>query len=223
MQYWTQRVLRALVGGCVVLTGSYALAHSGGLNARGGHTDRNSGAYHCHSASCTVDADIPSSELSDQGYNRDDWSHWLDSDGDCMNTRHEVLLAQSKGNVLLSSDGCRVLSGVCTGPYTGTRYQNPSELDIDHVIPLAWAHAHGGAVWSSAKKAAFANDPVNLLAVDDGLNQSKGARGPSDWLPTNPGYVCVYLFRWVRVLSAYPDLSLTDNESRQFSQDLSRC
>lgn len=176
-----------------------------------------------HRASCTVIGELPTTEHTDQDYNRDDWAHWLDSDGDGMNTRHEVLLAQSIGNIILSSDGCRVLSGVWTGPYTGARYQEPSDLDIDHAIPVAWAHARGGAVWSPALKAAFANDPVILLAVDDGLNQSKGARGPSEWLPPNPDYACVYLFRWVSVLSAYPDLSLTDHESRQLSLDLSRC
>lgn len=222
MPYWTHHVVRTLIG-YAALIGSNVLAHGGGLDAQGGHTDRNSGIYHCHRSSCTVTGEHPSIGNADQGYNRDDWSHWLDSDGDCMNTRHEVLLAQSIGNILLSSDGCRVLSGVWTGPYTGTRYLDPSDLDIDHVIPLAWAHVRGGAVWSPAQKAAFANDPVNLLAVDDGLNQSKGARGPNEWLPPKLDSVCEYLFRWVNVLSAYPDLSMTDHESRQFSQDLSRC
>ena len=136
MPYWMHLVERTLVG-CAALIGSTVLAHGGSLDAQGGHTDRNSGIYHCHRVLCTVIGEFPTTRYADQGYNRDDWSHWLDSDGDCMNTRHEVLLTQSMGNVLLSSDGCRVLSGVWTGPYTGTRYQNPSDLDIDHVIPLA--------------------------------------------------------------------------------------
>lgn len=188
MQYWKQLVACTLFG-CAVLSGSNVLAHGGGLDAQGGHTDRNSGIYHCHRAPCKTSDEAPNTRPANQGYDRDEWSHWLDSDGDCMNRRHEVFLAQSIGNVRLSSDGCRVLGGEWTGPYTGTRYMDPSDLDIDHVIPLAWAHARGGAAWSPAQKAAFANDPVNLLAVDDGLNQSKGARGPSKWLPTNPDHV----------------------------------
>ncbi|MFT5718834.1 MAG: hypothetical protein ACI9T7_003042 [Oleiphilaceae bacterium] len=34
---------------------------------------------------------------------------------------------------------------------------------------------NGGLAWSKNKKERFTNDPLNLLAVDDGLNQSKGA------------------------------------------------
>lgn len=107
MQYGTQRVVHTLVG-YTVLIGSTVLAHGGGLDAQGGHTERNSGIYHCHRASCTVNGEFPTTGLVDHGYNRDDWAHWLDSDGDCMNTRHEVLLAQSIGNILLSSDGRRL-------------------------------------------------------------------------------------------------------------------
>ena len=29
-----------------------AMAHSGGLDARGGHYNRKTGVYHCHTASC---------------------------------------------------------------------------------------------------------------------------------------------------------------------------
>jgi hypothetical protein len=125
--------------------------------------------------------------------------------------------------VVYSSNGCRILRGLWSGPYTGKIYQAPSDLDIDHVIPLAWAHAHGAADWSPAQKAAFANDPVNLLAVDDGLNQSKGAKGPSEWLPPQPEHVCDYLLRWLGVLSAYPELAMTIQENHQFSTALVRC
>jgi hypothetical protein len=59
-----------------------------------------------------------------------------------------------------------------------------SDVDVDHVIPLKWAHDNGGASWSLEKKRDFANDPINLLVVDDEINKIKGARGINSWKPT---------------------------------------
>ena len=140
-----------------------------------------------------------------------------------MNTRHEVLYSAAVAGVVVSADGCQILSGAWIGPYTGQRYDDPSDLDIDHVIPLAWAHAHGGAGWTRDQKAAFANDPRNLLAVDNGLNRSKGARGPDQWLPPNEAFVCSYLLHWVGVMSAYPDLRFTEQQAKGVAARLAVC
>ena len=222
MVYCIRVIVLAIAYGSLISVSSL-LAHGGGLDAKGGHTDRSTGQYHCHRAPCSLEGKGNSPPIDDGKYDRDDWSHWLDEDGDCLNTRHEVLLAQSIGTVVYSSNGCRIHSGLWSGPYTGKIYQDPSDLDIDHVIPLAWAHAHGAAGWSPVKKAAFANDPLNLLAVDDGLNQSKGAKGLSEWLPPQLEYVCDYLMRWLIVMSAYPELSFSDLESMAVSEILVQC
>ena len=78
-------------------------------------------------------------------YNRDDWNHWIDENGDCQNTRHEVLIEESFETVTYTNDTfCSVSTGKWFGNYTGQYYYNASELDIDHFIPLKNAHQSGG-------------------------------------------------------------------------------
>jgi hypothetical protein len=154
-------------------------------------------------------------ELELLTYDRDDWKHWEDFDGDCQNTRHELLIATSEMPVTFTSTtGCTVSTGQWLDPYTGATYTLASDLDIDHVIPLNYAHLHGGAVWSAFVKKLFANDPENLLAVDDGENQSKSAKGPSEWLPPEESYRCEYVRKWDFLMNKYElVLSVEDLES----------
>jgi len=207
-------------------------AHPGGLDAQGGHSNKKTHEYHCHREPCksihreteaAIHEAIKENRPVSYVYRRDDWKHWMDADGDCMNTRHEVLLAQAIGKAKLSPDGCYVSMGKWHDPYSGKTYTRASDLDIDHVIPLKWAHEHGGANWPHNKKETFANDPNNLLAVDDGLNQQKGAQGPDQWMPPNQAYRCQYLERWKSVLIAYPSLTMTPKENRTFKRQLSAC
>ena len=111
----------------------------------------------------TTDGDETESELSllvyyggpyvTSVYDREEWSHWIDEDGDCQDTRQEVLIEESVGLVSYTdSRQCRVASGVLTGPYTGEEFTDLGELDIDHMVPLAEAHSSGGWTWSEAKK-----------------------------------------------------------------------
>lgn len=156
-----------------------SLAHRGGLDSTGGHTDRSTGQYHCHSVSCST-AQVKTEEATREAvlsnrpmsflYRREDWRHWSDFDGDCMNTRHEILKDQAKHSIKLSPDGCYVSMGIWVDPFSGKTYTRASELDVDHVVPLKWANDHGGNAWSKRRKELFANDPINLLAVDDSLN-----------------------------------------------------
>lgn len=103
----------------------------------------------------------------------------------------------------LSPDGCRVLRGRWLDPYTGRIALDAAGLDIDHVVPLAWAWEHGAHGWDQARRAAFASDPANLLAVDAGANRRKGAAGPLDWLPPEPSFRCQYVLRFLRVVRAH--------------------
>ena len=86
-------------------------------------------------------------------YDRDDWDHWNDADRDCQDTRQEVLIAESSVSVVYTDDRkCRVASGSWTDPYTGDVAEDPSKLDVDHMVPLANAHASGATRGAKSAK-----------------------------------------------------------------------
>ena len=150
-------------------------------------------------------------------YDRSDYGNWADLDGDCQNTRHEVLESLSTARVLKSTDGCVVTRGRWLDPYTGTIERNPRALDVDHIVPLAWAHGHGAARWPRARKRAFANDPRNLFATKAAVNRAKGARGPLDWLPPDAGFHCAYVTRFTRIVRIW-ELTYTRLEAQAMTQ-----
>lgn len=136
-------------------------------------------------------------------YRRGAFGHgWDDANGDCRNSRAEALVASSSKQVRFASDRrCRVISGRWVSAFTGNVIQNASDIDIDHLVPLAWSWDRGASDWSDEKRLRFANDPVNLLPVEASLNRSKGAKGPDEWLP--PSGQCGYVARFVRVIRLY--------------------
>ena len=134
-------------------------------------------------------------------YDRSEWRHWIDADGDCQNTRHEILIRDSLVPVTLSKSGCVVITGVWVGQYTGEVFTKARQLDIDHIIPLKWADQHGAENWTPYFKRVFANDPENLLPVKASANRSKGAKGPGEYMP--PLNQCEYLRQWRSIVNRY--------------------
>jgi hypothetical protein len=105
-------------------------------------------------------------------------------------------------------NSCKVLAGtLAPDPYTATSirfvYGGASEVDIDHVVALSDAWQKGAAKWAPGKRLAFANDPLNLLAVDASANRSKGDGDTATWLPPNRSYRCTYVARQVAVKRKY--------------------
>lgn len=159
-------------------------------------------------------------EPSNAKYSRSDYPHWTTVSGSC-DTRETVLK-----NVGFNSDPktCKALTGNSyTDPYTGKTYDDPSKLDIDHIIPLGYVNQHGGAAWSKEKKQQYANDiSTVLLPVDASANRQKGDKGPSKWMPTNQSYHCTYAKEWVSIAQKY-GISITQNDKTRLQAALNTC
>ena len=157
-----------------------------------------------------------------QPYDRDAFRHWVDDDSDCQDTRAELLIAQSSTEVRFAKDGdrCRVVTGRWISPFTGNVIQNSGAIEIDHVVALKWAWERGAWQWPDNKRERFANDPVNIMAVEARLNSSKGARGPNEWLP--PSGQCGYVARFLRLVKQY-DLKPSSPETMWIKSFLDSC
>lgn len=154
---------------------------------------------------------------SDVDYDRSDWRHWT---GSPCNTRQDVLIKQ--GNDVETDDDCRITAGSWYDPFTGETTEDSSSLDIDHIVPLGYAASHGGNDWSEDRKEEFANDHLNLRAVSASENRSKGADGPSDYMPPNEEHHCEYAIIWVDTVYQY-DLSVTAADRRALEDALATC
>ena len=124
-------------------------------------------------------------------YDRDEWRHWTDAEGDCQDARHEVLIAESLVPVIYEDDRqYRVEWGRWWAPHLGHHLVNPGHIELEHHVPLNNAHLSGGWAWDSERKEQHANyleDPAHLVAISARHNRSKGARGPEEWAPPDKG------------------------------------
>jgi hypothetical protein len=119
-----------------------------------------------------------------------------------------------------------VLSGRLADPYTSAMIAfvrgGASEVDIDHVVALGDAWQKGAQRWPRRERVAFANDPLNLLAVDASANRQKGDGDAATWLPANKAFRCAYVARQVSVKLKYA-LAVTAAEREAMRRVLGRC
>lgn len=137
-------------------------------------------------------------------YNREDWGNWIDEDGDGLNTRHEALAEESLIKPVISNN--KVVSGKWFDKYTGKYFTNPSDLDIDHLVPLKNAYISGASNWSKKKKNRYYNYlkyDNHLIAVSKSANRNKSDKSPVDWLPPNEEYQCEYVREWFKIKTAW--------------------
>ncbi|HWJ63518.1 MAG TPA: HNH endonuclease family protein [Acidimicrobiales bacterium] len=151
----------------------------------------------------------------------DDWDY--DPASGC-NTREEVLIDESVIHPTVD-DRCRTTNGRWRSLYDGVETDDPADLQIDHLVPLADAWRSGADAWTADRRRSFANDrisPDTLIAVTGHTNQSKGDSTPDEWLPPDEGSWCTYAEMWVRVKATW-DLSVTRPEADRLGQILAAC
>lgn len=162
-----------------------------------------------------------------EGYSREEFPHWSGAgefgwqapDPSC--DARDAALARDGEDVEIGSD-CEILSGEWTDPYAGEVITDSSEIDIDHIVPLANAWRSGADEWDDDLREEFANAPINLLSTDAGENRAKGDRGPEAWRPPDEGAWCDYSVRWISVKSSY-ELSVNEEERASLEEMLQTC
>ncbi|MEV0034864.1 HNH endonuclease family protein [Streptomyces sp. NPDC056909] len=160
-------------------------------------------------------------EGSTSGYSRDLFPHWITQSGSC-DTRETVL--KRDGTSVVQNSSCAATSGSWYSQYDGATWSAASDVDIDHMVPLAEAWTSGASGWSTSQRQSFANDLTRpqLIAVTDNVNQSKSDRDPAEWLPPRTAYRCTYVRAWVQV-KYYYNLTVDSAEKSALQSVLNGC
>ncbi|MBD7956689.1 HNH endonuclease [Microbacterium sp. Sa4CUA7] len=161
------------------------------------------------------------------GYDRDEFGQrWADVDRNGCDTRNDIL-ARDLTQATLAGP-CKVVSGTLLDPFTGqtipfVRGQDTSaEVQIDHVVALSDAWQKGAQQLTAEQRTSFANDPLNLLAVEGRANAEKGDGDAATWLPVNTTFRCAYVARQVAVKAVY-GLWVTQAEHDAIARILEAC
>ena len=163
---------------------------------------------------------LPVARETNAGYDREKFDHWVDVDGDCEDTRAEVLITESR---VETTGGCTIETGEWFSYYDRETWTDASDVDIDHLVPLAEAWGSGAKRWTNGTRKRFANDLRDmraLAAVTDNVNQSKGDQDPSEWMPDFG--TCRYVREWVAIKLRW-DLKVNRVEKRQLMDVADGC
>jgi hypothetical protein len=145
-------------------------------------------------------------------------------------TRNDILNRDLVDITYVSTKRCpqAVGSGTLRDPYTnGTLafirgQQVGASVQIDHIVPLAFAWDMGARKWPDQLRKRFANDPANLLAVAGRANQDKGDLPPGEWIPPNAAFWCQYAVAFSAVLRGY-GLPVDEASARELRNAAASC
>ncbi|QYC42422.1 hypothetical protein Nocox_24095 [Nonomuraea coxensis DSM 45129] len=127
---------------------------------------------------------------------------WAHHKGTC--DARETVLSRD-GRRVRRNAACHPVKGVWYSPYDGKWLKSERLVDVDHVVPLAYAWRSGASRWSQAKRRAFANDLTRpeLITVSHSANLAKGGQGPQSWRPQRRAHWCRYATSWITVKHHY--------------------
>lgn len=143
----------------------------------------------------------------------DAWTDDNDAPGgyNGCDTRNDILDRDLVDKTYVPIKRCpnAVATGELHDPYTNDTIafvrgsQTGAAVQIDHIVPLAYAWDQGARHWTDETRVRFANDPANLLAVEGQANQDKGDKEPALWMPPNTAFHCQYAIQFIAVLRGY--------------------
>jgi hypothetical protein len=164
------------------------------------------------------------------GYERSQFGPaWSDVDRNGCDTRNDILNRDLTSIVYKpGTRDCLVLSGTLLDTYSGEKIAfergvaTSSDVQIDHVVALSNAWQTGAFKLTYEKRLAFANDPMNLLAVKGRLNSQKGDGDAATWLPPRKDIRCAYVAQQIVVKAKY-GLWVTPPEKAAMVGILAKC
>jgi len=146
-------------------------------------------------------------EVDPGGYDREAFGYpaaGTDSRG--CNSRARVLVRDSTTPAQVAYPGCKVLAGRWVDATTGSVYEDPGQVSIDHLVPLKEAYRSGASSWSAAQLVTFGNDverPEALKVIGGSGNAAKGDKDPALWRPPLRSSWPAYARAWLVVKVAY--------------------
>ena len=212
MSLWEKGLIALLIGSAIVLPAPPAALAAG------------------ESASTVLETLSVKGRAPKTGYTRAQFGPtWSDVDRNGCDTRNDILTRDLTSVIYREGTrNCIVLSGTLIDPFSGetiafTRgVTTSSQVQIDHSVALSDAWQKGAQQLSLATRTAFANDPLNLMAVKGRLNSQKGAGDAATWLPPLKSFRCAYVARQVAVKAKY-SLWVTLAEKNAIRGILSTC
>jgi hypothetical protein len=158
-----------------------------------------------------IESQITKGRAPKTGYTRAQFGQtWADVDRNGCDTRNDILKRDLTAEVFKEKTReCVVLSGTLIDPFSGETINfvrgnvSSMEVQIDHVVALSNAWQTGAFKLSIQERTAFANDPLNLLAVKGRLNSQKRDGDAATWLPPLKSYRCDYVSRQIAVKIKY--------------------